>query len=143
MSRFALMRGNEVHEIVVLDEDASVGDRFHPDLVARMRPAGAEVQEGWVWDGSAWSPPPQPAPPVPDVVALWQFRCELQARGLWEAVRAAIAAMPTQQRADVEEWLEYGVEANRNSPLLIAMAGALGLADSLDEMFRAAAARAL
>lgn len=143
MARYALLRGREVHEIIVVEADASLDERFHPDLVARMQPAGDEVQEGWIWDGQAFAPPVPPAPPVPDVVALWQFRRELQARGLWDAVRAAIVAMPAEQRADAEEWLEYGVEAARHSPLLVAMAGALGLADSLDEMFRAAAARAL
>ncbi|MBX9750915.1 MAG: hypothetical protein K5Q68_15105 [Roseococcus sp.] len=127
--------------------DTPLAERFHPALVAAMVEAGPEVQPGWLWDGVAFTPPPPPPPapppPAPMVIALWQFRRELRARGWWEDVQAAIAALPAEQRADAEEWLEYGTEVRRDAPLLLALAGALGLTEELEAAFTAAAARTL
>ena len=86
---------------------------------------------------------PPPPPRTPASIALWQFRRELRARGWWAAVQAAIAQLPDGEREDVEEWLEYGVEVQRNAPLLLQLAEALGLTDQLDDAFRTAAARTL
>lgn len=104
------------------------------------------IAQNWIMDAQGrFTPPPSPPPvlAVPQVVALWQFRRELRARGWWPKVQLAIAALPADERADIEEWLEYGTEVQRQAPRLIALAQALGLDEQLDEAFRAAAARTL
>lgn len=132
---------------IIPASDVPLAERFHPDLVAAMVGAGPEVEPGWLWDGTAFAapPPPPPAPPAPApmVIALWQFRRELRARGWWEDVQAAIAALPAEQRADAEEWLEYGTEVRRDAPLLLALADVLSLTDELESAFISAAGRSL
>jgi hypothetical protein len=104
------------------------------------------IAENWMMDAEGrFTPPPSPAPSpaVPGVVALWQFRRELRARGWWDQVQATIAALPEDERADLEEWLEYGTEVQRQAPRLIALAQAMGVAEQLDDAFRTAGARSL
>lgn len=143
---FARVEHGLVLEIIpAVAQGVPLAERFSADFVAAMVSVSAEVQVGWLWDGATATPPPpaQDVSPVPQTVALWQFRRELQMRGWWAAVQAAIAALPAEQRADAEEWLEYGTEVRRDAPLLLALAEALGLTEELDDAFRAAAARSL
>lgn len=80
-----------------------------------------------------------PAPPVPEAVTARQARLALLGTGLLATVEQALAALP-----DIEgevariEW-EYALEIRRDSPLIAALAPALGLtANQVDDLFRAA-----
>jgi hypothetical protein len=77
-----------------------------------------------------------PPPPVPEVVSRFQAKAALSAAGLLPAVEAAIAdADPIAQLA----WAE-AIEFRRQSPTILALAGALGLTDAqVDDLFHAAA----
>lgn len=113
-------------------------------------PAGAvltpppDAPEGKValWDGKAWSvgeaPPPLPIPPaVPTVVSPFQARVALMRAGLMAQVEA-IMANPETDPETVAAW-EYATEFRRDSPTLLALAGALGLSvEQVDELFRVA-----
>lgn len=69
MQRFALIVDGRVQEIVEIDDDAPIEDRFHPSL--QFVPAGA-AEVGWIWDGAALSAP-EPAP-----VAVEDYRAAIQ-----------------------------------------------------------------
>lgn len=110
MTRFArLLLDGTVAEILTLPADA-LADMFHPDIVAALRPAPAEVMEGWRHADDAWSAP------TPDLNALADAvrarRASLLAasdwtqladapltapqRAAWTAFRAALRAVPAQ-----------------------------------------------
>jgi hypothetical protein len=78
---------------------------------------------------------------VPQSVSMAQARKALLGAGLLGAVDAAIAAIAeeaTRQRAAID-W-EYATEVQRDSPLVAALAPAMGLADAqIDALFTAAA----
>lgn len=86
---------------------------------------------------------PQPAgPAVPASIALWQFRREAKARGWWPLIQQAVAELPAEDRATVEEWLEYGSQVDRSAPRLLDLARGIGLsAADIDQAFVAAAGR--
>lgn len=80
-------------------------------------------------------------PPVPEVVSMRQARIALLAAGHLSAVTTAVASMPGIE-GDVAriEW-EYAQEVRRDSPLLAALAPALGMTGAqVDALFVAAAA---
>lgn len=59
MAKYARILNGRVAEILQLDADPAA--LFHADLVATMRPATPDVEEGWSWDGTKFSPAPAPA----------------------------------------------------------------------------------
>ena len=74
-------------------------------------------------------------PSIPRVVTMRQARLALLAAGLLDSVSTAIAAAGTAAQI---EW-EYAQEVRRDSGLVPAMAGALGLTDAqIDALFMAA-----
>lgn len=82
-----------------------------------------------------------PAEPVPQAVTMRQARIALLAAGYLAAVTAAVAAMPGIE-GDVAriEW-EYAQDVRRDSPLIAALAPALGMSgEQVDALFVAAAA---
>ena len=75
--------------------------------------------------------------PVPEEVPQWQARRALHAAGLLTAVEAAVAA----SSEDIKITWEYAPNIRRDSPMIAALAPALGLTgEQLDDLFRAAAA---
>lgn len=98
--------------------------------------ADAAVSIGWLWDGEAFAPPPPEPAPVPETVSRFQARAALLQAGLLSAVEDAVAAAdPMVQLA----WAE-AVEWRRQSPTILALGAAIGLAEAqLDDLFRAAA----
>lgn len=82
-------------------------------------------------------PPAPPAPPVPDSVAAWKGKAVLAGLGLLDAAEAAVAAAGGTTAIAWAGAAEWG----RDSAMLAAMAGALGLTDEqVDGMFRSASA---
>lgn len=57
--------GGVAVEVIQIPDDAQIGDRFTPQLVATMHQWDSSLQIGWLWDGSAFSAPPAPTP-TPD-----------------------------------------------------------------------------
>jgi hypothetical protein len=80
-----------------------------------------------------------PTPPVPASVTARQARLALFGAGLLDLVEGAVAAMEGPQGRAVQiEW-EYALAVERQSPLIAALAPALGLTDEqVDNLFRAA-----
>ncbi len=80
-----------------------------------------------------------PASPVPEAVTARQARLALLGAGLDDAVDQALAALPgAEGKAARIEW-EYALEIRRDSPLIAALAPALGLtSEQVDDLFRAA-----
>lgn len=110
---------------------------YMPGLIAAVADEGI----GWGYDGQAFTPPPPPAPTVPQSVSRAQGKVALIAAGLWPAVLAYVAAIddPT-GKALAEVALHDTQEWKRTSPVLNAMAFGLGLTDvQLDALFTSAA----
>ena len=114
-----------------------------PDWAAGWPEAG-EAGPGWLWDGEAFTPPPEPETDPAEALAAeragmvcsrFQAKAALHLAGLLPAVEAAIAqADPLTQMA----WAE-AVEYSRHSPAILALAGALELTDEqVDDLFRTA-----
>lgn len=66
MQRFALIIDGRVQEIVEIDDEASIADRFHSSL--HFVPAGSAAV-GWVWDGTRLAAPAAPEPTAAELVA--------------------------------------------------------------------------
>lgn len=68
MQRFARIAGGVVAEIITLPDGIDIAAAFHPSIAGACRPAGAEVEAGWVLDGDDLvAPPPPPAPTKADL----------------------------------------------------------------------------
>lgn len=98
---------------------------------------------GWTWDGTELTPPDmgEVIDPVPEVITPRQAKIALLQAGLLDDVEAAIAAIPdeTTRRIAQVEW-EYAQEVRRYWPLLVQVAGQMGLTDEVvDELFRTGA----
>ena len=79
--------------------------------------------------------------PVPEVVTPRQAKVALLQAGLLDDVEAAITALedPAMRRLAEIEW-EYAHEIRRDWPLLVQLAGVIGLSDEqVDELFVVAA----
>lgn len=80
-----------------------------------------------------------PAPvvvPVPAAVTMRQARRALRQVGMYEAVNAAIVAMPGDAGVDARIDWEFSSEVLRQQPLVLALGPALGLnAAQLDALF--------
>jgi len=112
-----------------------------PDWAADWPEAGA-AGPGWLWDGEAFTPPPEidlaealEAEREEMVCSRFQAKAALLSAGLLPQVEVEIAAAdPMTQLA----WLE-AVEYRRTSPTILALAAALDLSDEqVDDLFRAA-----
>lgn len=102
------------------------------------------------WTGYAWvdrpyaappPPPPPPGPQVPASVTRRQARQALLLAGLLDSVQPAIDAIPdaTQRGLAQIEW-DDSQEFERNRPMLISLATAIGLtSEQIDELFITAA----
>jgi hypothetical protein len=62
MARYARISDGVVAEIIGLADGLEPAAAFHSDVASTMHPCGAEVGEGWTFDGSSFSAPVQ-APP--------------------------------------------------------------------------------
>lgn len=94
MQTFARIAGGVVAELIEIpDGTPPLHERYHPDLVAAMIevPEGAEVAEGWAWDGEAFAPPP-PAAVVPASISRRQLLLAMAGAGLITDVEALAAA---------------------------------------------------
>lgn len=89
----------------------------------------------WEADGNTIAAYVAPPAPIPQIVSRFQARAALYGAGLLPSVETAIAAAdPLVQMA----WVD-AQEFRRDSPTILAMAGALGLTDTqVDELFTAA-----
>ena len=106
---------------------------FKPGLIAAV--AGEGI--GWSYDGQTFTPPPAPAPTVPQSVSRAQGKAALIAAGLWPAVLAYVNAIadPT-DKALAEVALNDTQEWRRDSLFLNSAATALGLTSAqLDQLF--------
>lgn len=103
-------------------------------------PSKTEIINGWRWfeaDTDAYAYFGLTPSSQPWTITPLQAKLALHAAGLLDTVEAFIAQAdrPTQIA-----W-EYASEFKRNSPMLLAMAGALGMTDTqLDGLFTAASA---
>lgn len=76
-----------------------------------------------------------PPPFLPEFVSPYQARVALLNAGLLDSVNAAVAAAPDSVKL---AW-EYATVVERNSPMIAALAGILGLtAEQVDQLFIAA-----
>ncbi|MBD3762445.1 hypothetical protein [Rhizorhabdus sp.] len=94
------------------------------------------------WEGNflcvgAEDPPAPPA--VPQQVTARQARLALLSAGKLDMIEGALAALPGPEgRAAQIEW-EYASEIRRDSPLIAALAPAIGFNDAqVDDLFRMA-----
>ena len=115
-----------------------VGEGWTPPDGLTIGPAGGEI--GWTLANGAWVKPVDPAPSVSSVpisVSPYQARRALNAAGLREAVETAVASASYEVR---DAW-EYALTVERASPMIAALAAALGLSETqVDDLFIAAAA---
>ncbi len=92
---------------------------------------------------NTWSDPADSEPPqeVPRSVSLRQAKLALLQLGVFDAVLAAIQALPSPQRETVQVEWEYANEVHRTSPWVQALAPAIGITSEaqLDDLFRLAA----
>ena len=60
MTKYARIADGEVVEIVALDDDIEPTDVYHRDVAWTFVRATQEAQQGWLYSGGAFSPPPVP-----------------------------------------------------------------------------------
>lgn len=92
MTTYARIVDGKVAEIIVIDGDPPIEDRYHPDVVATcVALKGAQVQnvtEGYTYDGSSFA-----APVAPEAPAVAEpTKAELLAQ--IEALMAKVEALP-------------------------------------------------
>ena len=93
------------------------------------------------WTGAAWVPVTPPSALAEERAAMkvsrLQARVAMRAAGIFAAVEAAI--MSSENDDMIDAW-NTAVEFRRFSPMILALAGQIGLTDTqLDDLFRAAA----
>lgn len=90
----------------------------------------------WVAEGNTPEPYVEPPVPVPTVVTMRQARLALLQSGLLANVNAALDAMGgVEGEAARIEW-EYATTVERNSALVVGLAGALGMTEQqMDDLF--------
>jgi hypothetical protein len=115
----------------------AITDERHADLLAGQA-AGQRIVAGQDGAPMLADPPPYVPPPV-IVVTMRQARLALLAAGKLGQIDAAIDSLPSPQKEAARiEW-EYSQEVQRQKPLVLALAPALGLdAAALDALFLAA-----
>lgn len=146
MQRFARIDGDEVVEIIEIEDDLVIGvDIIHPDIAAHCRPCGTEVETGWSWSEAGGFNPPEPEPEAPPVllpITRRQLRLTLLAHGLLDQVEPAIAALNEPDRSVATiEWQDAS-EYRRDHPLISQIGMALALSEpTIDAMWVEAMAR--
>lgn len=123
--------------------------------ILALRPGAIWELRGGTYDGLVWrdqSPMPTRAEveakmaeaeptPIPEKVSLRQFRMALRRAGMFEAVNALKTSelLTTQQKTDVEDFLEYSNEIERAHPMIASLAPLVGVTpEQIDDIFRAA-----
>lgn len=110
MEFFALVIEGMVREVIEVEAGGvPLADRYHPDFVAKLRPASAEVLPGFLWDGQGFTPPLPPSLSEAEARAARDARlaaCDwtqladapltAEARAAWASYRAALRALPGQ-----------------------------------------------
>jgi len=130
----ALIKNGVVDNMVLWD---GVSEWTPPEGVTLVMDPPAGVGIGWAYDGASWTAPEPPPVPVPEEVRQAQARRALLVAGLLDDVEAAVAAASQ----DIQIAWEYEPNIRRDSPMIGALAPALGLTDAqIDDLFRAAAA---
>lgn len=134
---------------VTYDEDGKLTGAFQQEVQPEHADCHIEVSDevrlAWVRyrasearDGVELLPPASPPrPAVPQEVTRRQARQALLLAGLLDDVEPALAAItnPTERRMAQIEWEDSQV-FERNRPVLVQLAGALGLDDAqLDQLF--------
>jgi hypothetical protein len=110
MQRYARVQGGTVLEIIEIEEGAApLEERFHPDVLAQMHPAGGAVMPGWLLVGEAFEAPTTPT--MTEAEARQMRDARLRASdwtqladaplaaeqvAAWAAYRAALRAVPAQ-----------------------------------------------
>lgn len=113
-----------------------------PQQIAEAEELAATLGEEPYWEGDILcigQPDPVINQPVPEAVTARQARLALLGAGVLGMVKQALASMPGIE-GDVAriEW-EYAQEIRRDSPLIGALAPALGLTgEQIDDLFRSA-----
>lgn len=124
-----LIQNGKAHELF-----PSGAPELHPSLEV-IKDYSGQVEEGWDWDGSAFTAPPPPPPVIPQSISMRQCRLQLLADGLLDTVDSQIAVM---DRASQIAW-EYATTVDRTDGLTGAMQIILGLSDEqMDTMFTSA-----
>lgn len=126
--RYAIIEGGIVANVI----EAEPGFILPGAVLVASDVAGP----GWTYDGLAFYPPVPPPAPVPVSVSPLQARRALRSVGLLDTVNDIVATADDDTR---DAW-EYTVEIRRDSPILSALAGQLGMTDEqIDDLFRDAA----
>lgn len=133
--RAALIRDGVVENIIL----ASPTYQPESDTDLIVLEDGLAVGPGWAWDGREFTPPApeEPEPPaVPQKVTARQARLALLGLGYLDYVEQAIRSMTGPEGAAARiEW-EYTSTIERGSPLIGALAPALGLtSEQVDMIF--------
>lgn len=143
MQVFARIQHGLVAELIEADDAASLAERFHPELVATMVPAGAEVRVGQRWTGSSFAAPLPATPVTPPAirhVATLAFRRRLPAARRAAVTLAASAAMEAGD-ATLQTWLDDLAASGRvdlDDPEILAGVAALLAAGVITAAERAA-----
>lgn len=134
--RAALVRGGVVENVIIAGEGFDPGEGC--ELIAVHDTS--LVGPGWTFDGALFAAPAAPRPLVPEAVTARQARLALLGAGKLAHIEQALGAMPgVQGEAARIEW-EYATDIRRDSPLIAALAPALGLTEAqVDALFIAAA----
>lgn len=131
--RYAIIDGGLVANVALADAEFAEAQGWTA--------CPGEVGPGWSFAGGVFTPPAPPAPTVPQTVTMRQAQLALLAAGHFAAVETLIASMPSPQREAAQiEWRRAS-ECRRDSPLVAAIGGALGLdEEAKDALFINAAA---
>lgn len=110
-----------------------------PEQIAQIDDMAAASGVTAAWDGEFYGFGEDPPLTVPEAVTARQARLALLGAGVLAQVDAALASIPgIEGEAARIEW-EYALEIRRDSPLIGALAPALGLtSEQVDDLFRAA-----
>jgi hypothetical protein len=110
MQHHGLIQDGIVQEVITIAPgEAPLAARYHPDILARMVPVGAEVAPGWVaLEAGGFAAPPT-GPSLAEIRArrdaalagsdwtqLPDAPLSAEARAAWAAYRAALRALPGQ-----------------------------------------------
>lgn len=115
-------------------------DLFAGGYASRFVPCPDDVEAGWRFDGTNWTPAPFQTVQTPSAVSMRQARLALLQAGKLADVDAAIAALPSPAKEAAQVEWEYATEVRRDSALMRQLAAAIGLDDAaLDALFVQAA----
>ena len=126
-----LIQDSKAHELF---PDGS--PELHPSILI-IKDYQGQVEEGWDWNGSTFTAPPEPEVVAPQSISMRQCRLQLLADGLLQTVEDQIAVMDDTSKIT---W-EYATVVERNDPLTGVFKIILGLTDEqMDTMFMSASA---